>query len=163
MKQNSFMMTYVLLKFFFIYSILIRSFGLGMVARNSDGLLLEGRMKYTSVQVDVAVAEAIGIREVLSWLKERQWPQVFIETDSLCVVQAFHSSIDMISLFGSVIQDCKMLFASFNNVVVSFVKRSANVVTHKFAKADRLYHDRTFSLESVPTELLSCLAADVRV
>uniref|UniRef100_A0A803QKM0 RNase H type-1 domain-containing protein n=1 Tax=Cannabis sativa TaxID=3483 RepID=A0A803QKM0_CANSA len=132
-----------------------------MVARNSVGFLVEGRLKLTSAQVDVVVAEAIGIREVLSWLKDRQWPQVFIETDSLCVVQALHSSIHMISLFGSVIQDCKNLLASFHNVVVSFVKRSANVVAHTFAKAARLYC--TFSLESIPTELLPCLVADVRV
>uniref|UniRef100_A0A803QPV3 Reverse transcriptase n=1 Tax=Cannabis sativa TaxID=3483 RepID=A0A803QPV3_CANSA len=137
-----------------------RSFGLGMVARNSDGLLIAGRMKYTAVQVEVAVAEAIGIREVLSWLKENRWPQVYIETDSLCVVQAIHSSTDMISLFGSVIQDCKTLLASLNNVVVSFVKRSANVVAHKFARAARLYPDCTCSLETIPTELLSCLVAD---
>ncbi|XP_060959189.1 uncharacterized protein LOC133030460 [Cannabis sativa] len=140
-----------------------RRFGLGMVARSSDGLLIEGRMKYTTVQVEVAVAEAIGIREVLSWLKENRWPQVYIEIDSLCVVQAIHSSIDMISLFGSVIQDCKTMLASLNNVVVSFVKRSANVVAHKFARAARLYPDCTCSLETVPTELLSCLVADVRV
>uniref|UniRef100_A0A803QA54 AAA+ ATPase domain-containing protein n=1 Tax=Cannabis sativa TaxID=3483 RepID=A0A803QA54_CANSA len=139
-----------------------RSFGLGMVARSSNGLLLEGRMKYTAAQVDVAVAEAIGICEVLSWVKESQWPQVFIESDSLCVVQALHSSIDMISLFGSVIQGCKMMLASLNNVVVSFVKRSANVVAHKFARAARLYPDRIFSLESVPTELLLCLTSLVR-
>uniref|UniRef100_A0A803PW73 Reverse transcriptase n=1 Tax=Cannabis sativa TaxID=3483 RepID=A0A803PW73_CANSA len=82
----------------------------------------DGRLKFTSAQVDVAVAEAIGIREVLSWLKDRHWPQVSIETDSLCVVQALHSSIHMISLFGSVIQECKDLLASCHNVVVSFVK-----------------------------------------
>ncbi|KAM6583826.1 hypothetical protein CsatB_010828 [Cannabis sativa] len=140
-----------------------RSFGLGMVARNSDGLLIAGKMKYTAVQVEVAVAEAIGIRKVLSWLKENRWPQVYIETDSLCVVQAIHSSTDMISLFGSVIQDCKTMLASLNNVVISFVKRSVNVVAHSFARAARLYPDCTCSLETVPTELLPCLVADVRV
>uniref|UniRef100_A0A803PF51 RNase H type-1 domain-containing protein n=1 Tax=Cannabis sativa TaxID=3483 RepID=A0A803PF51_CANSA len=140
-----------------------RSFGLGMVARNSDGLLIAGKMKYTAVQVEVVVAEAIGIREVLSWLKENRWPQVYIETDSLCVVQAIHSSTDMISLFGSVIQDCKTMLASLNNVVISFVKRSVNVVAHSFARAARLYPDCTCSLETVPTELLPCLVADVRV
>uniref|UniRef100_A0A803QM33 RNase H type-1 domain-containing protein n=1 Tax=Cannabis sativa TaxID=3483 RepID=A0A803QM33_CANSA len=84
-----------------------RSFGSGIVARNSASLLVEGWTKLSSGQVDV-----IGVCEVLSWLKGRSWTYVFVEIDSLCRVQALQSSINIIYLFGLVILDCKVLFAS---------------------------------------------------
>ncbi|XP_060972219.1 uncharacterized protein LOC133038174 [Cannabis sativa] len=136
-------------------------YGIGLVVRNGSGLLIEGRTRLFYGQVEPVLAEAIGIREALSWIKDSRWQDVYVETDCLNVVQAIHCSTEMISLFGLVIKDCKTLLANLNNVSVSFIKRSANVVAHSFARAAILYPDCSFSLESVPTELLPSLVAEV--
>ncbi|KAM6588282.1 hypothetical protein CsatA_010887 [Cannabis sativa] len=136
-------------------------YGIRLVVRNGSGLLIEGRTELFNGQVEPVLAEAIGIREALSWIKDSRWQDVYVETDCLNVVQAIHCSTEMISLFGLVIKDCKKMLANLNNVFVSFIKRSANVVAHSFARAAILYPDCSFSLESIPTELLPSLIAEV--
>uniref|UniRef100_A0A803NMT1 RNase H type-1 domain-containing protein n=1 Tax=Cannabis sativa TaxID=3483 RepID=A0A803NMT1_CANSA len=122
------------------------SFGFGIVARDCCGVLIQGKTVYYQGHVDPPLAEAMGVREVLSWIKTFSWQQVVLETDSLVVVQALRSSMDMISLFGLVIKDCKNLLAIMRNVSVIFVKQSANSVAHAFARASSSYPDCVFSL-----------------
>uniref|UniRef100_A0A803NFE6 Reverse transcriptase domain-containing protein n=1 Tax=Cannabis sativa TaxID=3483 RepID=A0A803NFE6_CANSA len=100
------------------------SFGFGMVLRDSRGVLVHGRTVLKQGDVNPALAEAMGVREALSWIKTLPLHQCVLETDSLVVVQAIRSSIDMISLFGLVIKDCKELLATLRNVSIYLVKRS---------------------------------------
>uniref|UniRef100_A0A803Q9B2 RNase H type-1 domain-containing protein n=1 Tax=Cannabis sativa TaxID=3483 RepID=A0A803Q9B2_CANSA len=81
----------------------IESYGLGMVTCDASGLLIQGRTKLLSGMVELIVAEAIGVREVLSWIKDSGWSNVHVEIDCLSVVQAIQGSLSMISLFGLVI------------------------------------------------------------
>uniref|UniRef100_A0A803QBL9 RNase H type-1 domain-containing protein n=1 Tax=Cannabis sativa TaxID=3483 RepID=A0A803QBL9_CANSA len=81
------------------------------------------------------LAEAMGVREALSWLKRKGWHRVTIETDCLIVVQALRSPLPMFSYFGSVISDCKTLLKDVNDVFILFVKRSDNGVAHTIARA----------------------------
>uniref|UniRef100_A0A803Q0T2 Reverse transcriptase n=1 Tax=Cannabis sativa TaxID=3483 RepID=A0A803Q0T2_CANSA len=138
-----------------------RSYGFGLVARDSNGLLLEGCTTLVYGVVEPVLAEVLGIKEALSWVKEAKWQNVILESDCLCAVQAIRSSLDMISTFGLIVKDCKNLLASLINVSISFVKRSANLVAHSFGKAAILFPDRRFSLEHVLTDLLPCLVAEV--
>ncbi|XP_060959222.1 uncharacterized protein LOC133030484 [Cannabis sativa] len=137
------------------------SYGIGMVARNHDGVLIEARTVLSHGAVDPPLAEAIGLKEALSWIKDMQWQNVSLESDCLVAIQAIRSSLKMHSLFGLVIRDCKTLFNTIGIISVVFVKRSANVVAYNFAKAAMLFPNRRFSLEDVPTDLLSCLVAEV--
>ncbi|XP_060972657.1 uncharacterized protein LOC133038503 [Cannabis sativa] len=132
-----------------------RSFRTGVVARDEKGWLIEGRITYTSSTVEPVLAEAISVKEVLTWIKCNQWQHVTVESNCLGVVQ-----IPMISLFGQVIQSCKTLLAELCNVKVIFINRSANVVTHNFTRVSNLYLDRTFNLKSILTDLLPCLVTE---
>uniref|UniRef100_A0A803R5J5 RNase H type-1 domain-containing protein n=1 Tax=Cannabis sativa TaxID=3483 RepID=A0A803R5J5_CANSA len=69
----------------------------------------------------------------------------------------------MISSFGSVIQECKALLMELGNVLIYFVRRSANSVAHSFARASSFYLDRTFSMGDVLTELLPCLVPEFKI
>ncbi|XP_060959144.1 uncharacterized protein LOC133030423 [Cannabis sativa] len=75
-------------------------YGIGLVVRNGSGLLVEGCTRLFFGQVEPVLAEAIGVREALSWIKDRRWRDVYVETDCLNVVQAIHCSTEMILLFG---------------------------------------------------------------
>uniref|UniRef100_A0A803PQ00 Uncharacterized protein n=1 Tax=Cannabis sativa TaxID=3483 RepID=A0A803PQ00_CANSA len=140
-----------------------QSYGIGMVARDDHGFFLEGVTKKFSGVVRPEIAEAISFREALSWIKNQRWNQVVVETDCLIVVQALRTSCEMRSLFGLIIKECKLLLAELRNVSFHFVKRSANVVAHAFARASSLYSGCTFSMGNIPTDLLSCLIAEFEV
>uniref|UniRef100_A0A803QGE0 Reverse transcriptase domain-containing protein n=1 Tax=Cannabis sativa TaxID=3483 RepID=A0A803QGE0_CANSA len=135
-------------------------FGIGFVVRNSVAELLSVVGLYRPGKPDPAVAEAMGIREALSWLKDKSFNQASVESDSLISVQAIHSSVVMYSGFGLIIQDCKSLLESLNNVSLRFVKRSANRAAHVVARQSRLFADRMFTKDVIPSELEVVLLSD---
>uniref|UniRef100_A0A803PR95 RNase H type-1 domain-containing protein n=1 Tax=Cannabis sativa TaxID=3483 RepID=A0A803PR95_CANSA len=77
--------------------------------------------------------EAIGIKEVLSWIKDNGWPSVIVESDCLRVVSDLQKNKSMASPYGHIISYCKALFVDGYNVSFNFVKRPANKVAHALA------------------------------
>ncbi|XP_060968743.1 uncharacterized protein LOC133036240 [Cannabis sativa] len=103
------------------------------VARDASGHVLEVISCCNPGIVTPELAEAMGVREALSWLKKKGWNQVTIESDCFTVIQALRSPLPMFSYFGGVISDCKMLLEGVSDVSILFVKQSANGVAHAFA------------------------------
>ncbi|VFQ84628.1 unnamed protein product [Cuscuta campestris] len=85
---------------------------------------------------DPLLAEAMAYRETLSWLKSLGVQVAVIFSDCFRVVEAINDSgvSDCASYFGSLIDDCKALMASFESVLVSHVRRNLNVVAHTLAR-----------------------------
>uniref|UniRef100_A0A803NTG1 Reverse transcriptase n=1 Tax=Cannabis sativa TaxID=3483 RepID=A0A803NTG1_CANSA len=106
------------------------------------------------------MAEVMGVREALSWIKKKLWQSVIVETDSLIVVQAIRSPLEMVSYFGSVISDCKTLLEELSGVSVLFVKRSANSVAHFLAKASYSVADRVIRSYDVSSEFQNVILYD---
>lgn len=79
---------------------------------------------------DPEVLEALALREVLRWLKDRRRQNIVIDCDCATVVSAINSVTDSISAVGMIIQDCKPLLSTLNGVLVEFVRRSVNFATH---------------------------------
>ncbi|KAK9107449.1 hypothetical protein Syun_023460 [Stephania yunnanensis] len=73
------------------------------------------------------VAEAIGVREALSWLKGIGENQVIVETDALQVVHAIKGGRADSSYFGGIIDECKLMLMDLRSYKVSFVRRSAKL------------------------------------
>uniref|UniRef100_A0A803NYG4 Reverse transcriptase domain-containing protein n=1 Tax=Cannabis sativa TaxID=3483 RepID=A0A803NYG4_CANSA len=115
------------------------SYGYGIVARNSSGLLLDALAVCNRGSFLPEVVEAIGVKEALSWIKTKGWGKVEIETDSMLTVQAIRTSHTMSSVFGVVVNDCKHLLSSSPHVSVNFIKRSANRVAHYVARHSRFF------------------------
>ncbi|KAM6584020.1 hypothetical protein CsatB_011022 [Cannabis sativa] len=113
------------------------SYGYGLVVRDNTGKFLEAKTSHFSGSYPAEVIEALGIKEALSWIKGKNWENVVLESDSLLSVQAIRSNQKMSSTFGIVIEDCRLLFSSLNNVKIRFVKRSANRVAHAIARQSR--------------------------
>ncbi|XP_074322967.1 uncharacterized protein LOC141659927 [Apium graveolens] len=74
-------------------------------------------------------AEAIALKEALSWVKEKGWRRVVINSDCLAVIQAIRSNVILSSPFGQVITECRMMLRDLN-IKLFFVKRSANMAAH---------------------------------
>uniref|UniRef100_A0A803QSE6 Reverse transcriptase zinc-binding domain-containing protein n=1 Tax=Cannabis sativa TaxID=3483 RepID=A0A803QSE6_CANSA len=100
-------------------------FGVGCVARDSNGCLIVALSVSRFGLVKAEIAKIIGIKEALSLIKKKQWTNVVIKIDALVVVQAINSAILMPCEFGLLARDCRVMFSSLSNVSLIFVKRSA--------------------------------------
>ncbi|XP_074351532.1 uncharacterized protein LOC141690650 [Apium graveolens] len=102
------------------------------IARDHEGGLVEARSKCQRGSPKPERVKAIGIHGAPSWVKNKDLCDDVIESDCLQIVQAIRSSIKCFSNVGSVINECRVLLASFKykNIMFRFVKRSANKVAH---------------------------------
>ncbi|XP_030477880.1 uncharacterized protein LOC115694918 [Cannabis sativa] len=110
------------------------SFGTGFIVRDFKGAVILASSTFSTGFSNAPFAEIISIKEALSWIKDSNLSNVVIETDCLTAVQALQSRIDMPSMFGIVVKDCKVLLSSLFNVTISHVKRSANKAAHYLAR-----------------------------
>lgn len=83
--------------------------GFGFVCRGSDGVFLDAVNGNLEAGDDPFLAEALSMREALSWLKERNYSNVCFESDSLLLIAAIRSTSLDSSHAGSIIIDCKIL------------------------------------------------------
>lgn len=91
-----------------------------MIARDSEGLLIEAKTLVYPHLVTPILAETMAIKEALSWIDRDRWPQVVLESDCLVVVQAIRGSTPMRSLFGQLVEECRLLMQRLNNVSLFF-------------------------------------------
>lgn len=78
------------------------------------------------------VAEGLGLKEVLSWVKRQSYHGYEVETDCLLLVQAIRNKSSCLSYLGRIVEECKSLLDDLKqkNVILRFVRRSANNVSH---------------------------------
>lgn len=93
----------------------------------------------------------------MSWIKEKNWPNVALESDCAVVVQAIRSDVPMTFSFGLVVKDCRCLLAQMKHVSLIFINRSANEVAQSFARLSCSYPERQFSGGDVPANIMLCL------
>ncbi|KAH9726440.1 reverse transcriptase domain-containing protein [Citrus sinensis] len=116
---------------------LVRPRGLitfGAVIRSAGGEFIAAKSNILPGSFDPREAEALGVKEALSWLKNFSFKSVVLEMDSLLVFNALHDKLDYPNGFGSVIADCRALAQSLGEVAFSFVRRSANSAAHTVAR-----------------------------
>lgn len=110
------------------------SIGIGSVIRDENGGFVCARNQKIELLVHPREAEAIGLKEALSWTKELGFKQCIFETDAKLVADAINK-VKGCAYFHTIILDCVELLKHFDNVLVQFVHRSANVVAHTLARA----------------------------
>ncbi|XP_060960620.1 uncharacterized protein LOC133031197 [Cannabis sativa] len=71
------------------------AYGFGVVARDSNGQIINFIARYYHGTYTAEVVEALGVNEALSWLKGKGWSTIEVETDSLLTVQAIFSKQQM--------------------------------------------------------------------
>lgn len=136
-----------------------------MIARNHEGQMLQVKSSCRQGNADPEMAEAVGIREALSWIKEHNWPQGIVESDCLGAIQAIRCSSINLSYLGRVIDECKRLLLELKsrNVTLRFVKRSANMVAHYLARYSSSLADRSWEMGEAHSEFTHVLLNDLKV
>ncbi|KAL8119150.1 hypothetical protein AgCh_016602 [Apium graveolens] len=135
-------------------------YGVGMLARDDERAVVQGRSDSYEGVVRPEFAEAMSVKEALSWVKCMAWQGVTIESDCLGVVQAIRSKVTMTSPFSSIIMECRRLIAELN-IELFFIKRSANMAAHLLARESCLYPGRVFDRRNVPIGLMNIVSADL--
>lgn len=79
-------------------------------------------------------AEVISLKEALSWVKEWRTEKCIFETDAKLLVDALQGTRGK-SLFDTIVQECQEILKHFQEVLVVFVIRSANMIAHTLARA----------------------------
>lgn len=95
---------------------------MGLVARDADGKVVAARTCCFSGMVAAEFAEALAIKEALSWIKEQDWQEVLLESDCLAAVQAIRSKVEMRSSFGLVVDECRRELRLSNILSLLFIK-----------------------------------------
>ncbi|KAH9705863.1 putative reverse transcriptase/RNA-dependent DNA polymerase [Citrus sinensis] len=106
----------------------------GCVVRNFEGTFLAAKCDCFAGSFGAREAEALGVREALSWLKCLHLPRVIIEVDYLQVFKALTENLSSPNGFGLIIEECRFLAHELGEVQFSFVRRSANVAAHRVAR-----------------------------
>lgn len=111
------------------------------------------------------MVEAIGIREALSWVKEKGVNNAVVESDCLQVVQSIRSSILVFFVSRQSDQEYKDLMSGLSdkNVKFRFIKRSANKIAHYLARYSCSIADRIWRMRDVHPEFNSVMLNDLSV
>ncbi|GAU48398.1 hypothetical protein TSUD_405430 [Trifolium subterraneum] len=113
--------------------------GIGICIRDDQGAFILAKTEWFSPKSEVHTGEALGLLAALNWVHELNLGPVEFELDSKRVVDSFHSSKRDFTEFGVIVEHCKSIFSTYyRNSSVEFVRRQANEVAHKLAKAATL-------------------------
>lgn len=98
------------------------------MAKDDKGQVIQGRAELFQGDVNPEYAEAVAVKEALSWVKGGAWEKVVIETDCMAVV-AVRSKTSMRSPFGQIIMECRLLLLELN-IGLCVIRRSAKGAAH---------------------------------
>ncbi|XP_019198078.1 PREDICTED: uncharacterized protein LOC109191859 [Ipomoea nil] len=109
--------------------------GFASVIRDHEGHFVAAMSGRLMGEGDPFMAEVLGAKEALTWLKSQSQNNFILESDCLNFCNAFNSCLSDFSYVGLVVKQCQSIARDIGNVTVSHVKRSANRVAHELARA----------------------------
>ncbi|XP_073015284.1 uncharacterized protein [Primulina eburnea] len=98
-------------------------FGVGMVLRDYEGVFVSARTNAFPGRALVKEAEAMAIKEALSWIMEMNIQEAIFESDAKGVTEALNSTRDDDSEFGAIILECRELLRQRPSFRVCFTRR----------------------------------------
>ena len=115
--------------------------GFGLVLRDYLGKLSWCKAMKTPGRVHAKVAEALCLKEALSWEKEEGLASVQIESDALMVVNgSLKADVDN-SEFGGLLATCRNILLQLQHVSIGHICQEANCVAHYLAKSSFRFND----------------------
>lgn len=132
--------------------------GVGCVIRDERGKFLRARSNVVQGGLQPREAEAIGLKEALSWTKNWRQNKCIFECDAKLLVDAMNGGGN--SFFHTIVEDCIDIIKHFDEVLVVFVHRSANIVAHNLARAAYFMSGLTEWLSTAPDFIICNLDSE---
>jgi len=114
-------------------------YGIGMCLRGNRGEFIRAKITRYKGLLQPKEAEARGLKEMINWIGTLRFPSVSIELDCKHVVDGISSNLSTNSMFGAILNTCKVSLISHQNFKISFIRRQANNVVHLLARAPLSY------------------------
>lgn len=106
-------------------------YSFAFTAENQKSELIEVRSSCKQGHVQLESAEAMGIREVLIWIKGKESTNVLVEMKFLVPVEAIRGSVYAVILWQNYLVHGLVTEVTNKGVILRFVKGFANVLTLK--------------------------------
>lgn len=108
--------------------------GIGVVVRDYEGVVV-GASSWQVVSLpDSEVAEALAMQKGLEFAKDMSFLNLIVESDALNVVSALNAHQQSSNYVGSIIRDCIGFKGSFRSLNFLHIRREANQAAHYLAK-----------------------------
>ncbi|KAL0005365.1 hypothetical protein SO802_012926 [Lithocarpus litseifolius] len=104
--------------------------GLGVVIRDSAGLVIGALSQKIRLPSSVVMVEALAARRAVMFAKEISVFRVVVEGDSLQVIKAVNNSKLSMSSYGHIIDETRLLSTSFSCCNFVHVQREGNKLAH---------------------------------
>ncbi|XP_031101786.1 uncharacterized protein LOC116005685 [Ipomoea triloba] len=109
--------------------------GFGLIVRSHTGAFVSTHNAPLGCGRDPYLAEAMAVKEALSWMKINGYSDFILESDSLNFYSNYNSNLVDLSYVGLLVKQCRCIANDIGNVFVHRVRRSANQVAHVLARA----------------------------
>ncbi|XP_019186011.1 PREDICTED: uncharacterized protein LOC109180755 [Ipomoea nil] len=106
----------------------------GFIVLDNDSSYVVAANGPLSCPHDPPLAEAMALREALSWLKDNGYSGGRLYTDSSVLVSGLKCASSFRNYFGFILLSCNRLINAMPGTLVSFVNREANHVAHSLSK-----------------------------
>ena len=136
------------------------SVGLGVVARDSDGMVIASLSKRITLPPTVEDLEALACRKAVSFAIEIGLWDVVFEGDSEVVIKHLTAEQPCLAAFGHIIDEARSLSTRLRKVSFSHTKRKGNTVADKLAKLARNLYEPKVWLEDIHSNVMSFVILD---
>ena len=133
----------------------------GCVLRGSNGKIISAKASSRKLQLQPHGAEAMSIREALTWIKQNNMSNIIVGIDAQLVYEALQSSTKSNSPFGFLIKDCRELMSIIDYVMLYSVRRSANSIAYYVARVSSSMSGHFIWTNLVPCFLLNNVIVDI--
>ncbi|XP_019161457.1 PREDICTED: uncharacterized protein LOC109158091 [Ipomoea nil] len=129
----------------------------GFYVRSMEGAFVAATNGPLLCPYDPLLAEAMAIREALSWLQEHNYHNVEIFSDYAVLVSSFRDASSFRLYLGVVLDSCLRLIRSFASCSIKFVRRDTNSVAHALAKHVSVVEARTVWRDTLPSFIVTTM------
>jgi ribonuclease HI len=137
--------------------------GIGVVARDHNGLCIATLSQKIRYPHSVDITEALAARRAVQFARELGLHSVEFEGDSTCITDALNGNDFSQAAFGLILDDVKQLALSLPNHSFHHVKRNGNKVAHALARRAKHCNTHQVWRDSYPLELEPLLHSDCSI
>nr|POE75016.1 isoform 5 of dol-p-man:man(7)glcnac(2)-pp-dol alpha-1,6-mannosyltransferase [Quercus suber] len=138
----------------------INSAGLGVVIRDSVGLIIATLSERICLPSTVDELEALACRRVVAFALKNGLHEVAFEGDSEVVFKQLNAKPPCLASYGHIIEESQILALNLSFASFSHVKRSGNVVTDKLAKLAKHVIEPQIWLEDIHSDATNIVTLD---